>query len=186
MNSRRSSAGRPGTGTVPRRQPSRRSPGLRQCRPRRRSTDQVGPMDLNRHPLGPGPEGPLAADRDARIEQEGASGAGARLGEQLRGRLAEREASIDELGRQVFGVRAPRSRSASNRALRRRPCLRRWSRRSDHRADPARGPCVRRPKLVGEGADSRRQALRVVEEQDFGHETSGGSRVSRSRGIDPT
>jgi hypothetical protein len=63
----------------------------------------VGAVDLDRHALRPRPEGPFAADRDARVEQERPTGPRASLGELLGDRLAEREAGIHEVGRQVVG-----------------------------------------------------------------------------------
>src|SRR5438309_5458114 len=68
----------------------------------------VHSMDLDGNALWPWPEGPLAADRDAGVEEECAPSSRARLGKLLRDHLAEREPRVHQVLRQVVcGAFAP-------------------------------------------------------------------------------
>jgi hypothetical protein len=130
----------------------------------------VGAMDLDRNALRPGPERPLAGDRDARVEQERTARAGTRLRQLLRDRLAERETRVHELVRQV--VRG----SDASLLQRIEALLLDEPHALVYRPEGSTVEQVRhvdgvagRTQLVGEGGDARCHALGMVEEQDLGH-----------------
>lgn len=100
---RRSSADRRGTGTAPRPRPSPRSPGGVDVNLADKGRVIVQTVDLDRDTVRPGFEGPLATDRQARVEEQGCAGSGPRLCNLLRRQHTEREPSGDELGRQFVG-----------------------------------------------------------------------------------
>ena len=117
---------------------------------------------------GPNAQSPLIGMHG--VEEQRAASARPRLGELLRDHLAEREARVDELGRQVVGGpdaaledRVEPDFLDEGHAL----------------VDRFEGPSVEQvgrvdgvaggSQLVGERADAGRQPLGVVEEQDLGH-----------------
>ena len=63
----------------------------------------VHAVDLDRDAIRPGSEGPLAANREAGVEEQGSTGSGPCLCELLRRQHAEREPGVYELGGQLVG-----------------------------------------------------------------------------------
>jgi hypothetical protein len=130
----------------------------------------VLPVDLDRDPVGPRPDRPLTAERDAGLEQHGATGAGAGLRESLRLHHAAGDPGVDEglgqPGGRLVGERVQVRSAVGPRE--RRTLLDRVERAPPVQVGGVHGVACR-PELVGERDDPRGQALDVVEEEDISH-----------------
>ena len=113
---------------------------------------------------------PNSDGRDARLEEDGAAGAGTGLREPLCRHDPERDAEVDEVGRQAGDdLVGPGVARLEALGLDRREAL----------LDRAVGGAVEEvggvhgvpgpAERVGQGVDAGRQALDVVEEDDLGH-----------------
>jgi hypothetical protein len=126
-------------------------------------------VDLDGDTVGPGSERPLAADRDTRVEEQRAAGAGTCLGQLLRHHLAEREPGVHQLVGQVGGGSfAPLDHLLHPGRLDEGHTL----------VDRIERPPVEKvgcvhcvpggPELIRERLEARGRSLGVVEQQDLG------------------
>ncbi len=141
----------------------------------------VHAVDLDRDAVRPGSEGPLAADREAGVEEQGSAGSGPCLCELLRRQHAEREPGVDELGRQFVGdadaalphlVESDLTDVGETLV----DALERASVEQVRRVHDVAGG----PQVVGERAHAGGQPLCVVEQQDLGHTEPPGRMVGRT------
>lgn len=139
--------------------------------------------NLDRDAVWPGSEGPLATDRQARVEEQGSTGSGPCLCQLLRRQHTEREPGIDELGRQFIGdadaalphVVESDLTDVGETLI---DALERASVEQVRRVHDVTGG----PQVVGERAHTWGQPLCVVEQQDFGDTEPPGGMVERTFG----